>query len=338
MSAIATPPLSQPTARASVLDHPGHRSLFAPDQLTFGLIMPLETYPNTPAPTMKDHLRMARLADESGFSALWMRDVPFYDPGYGDVGQVFESLVYIAALATVTRHIALGTAGIVLPIREPKILAKQVTSIDQISAGRMLLGLSSGDRPADYPLFGIDFETRGERFREAFDVYRAVTEQKFSRFTSVHFGQSKGHQELVPKAPFGRTPTIAIGRAQQSLQWIARHMDGLIAPSPHPDGLPEFVEEWRSLVRAAHGPEAFKPLGIAGYLDLAEERDLPFQRLRAGFRTGTKGLVDFLEVAKSAGVNHVALNPKVSRRPYLDLMSELAEEVLPHFPSLQLGR
>jgi len=198
----------------------------------------------------------------------------------------------------------------------------------------MVLGLSSGDRPAEYPLFDIDFATRGERFRDAYDVYRAVTEQDFPTFRSPRFGKSHGHLDLVPKPPFGRTPSIAIGRGQQSIDWIAANMDGLITPSPAIDDLPAFVADWRSHVRAAHGEAAFKPIGIAGYLDLVENRDHPFQRTRAGFRTGSRALAQFLEAARAAGVSHAALNPKVSRRPYAELMADLAEVVLPSFTSL----
>lgn len=137
----------------------------------------------------------------------------------------------------------------------------------------------------------------------------------------THFGRSKGEVDLVPKPPFDRTPAIAVGRAQQSSDWIARHMDGFIAPSPPVDQLDSFASAWRSAVEAAHGEGAFRPLGIAGYLDLVEDRDHPLQQLRAGFRSGSRALVAFLRRAQAAGIHHVAFNPKVSRRPYGDLMS-----------------
>jgi luciferase-type oxidoreductase len=319
---------------AAPIQHPGNRRLFAKDRLTVGLILPLETHPDTPAPTMRGHMQMAQKADEYGIGALWMRDVPFYDPAYGDTGQVFEPLIYIASLAAATKSIALGTAGIVLPLREPKILAKQVTSLDHLSGGRMVLGLSSGDRPAEYPLFDIDFETRGERFRDAYEIYRTVTDQDFPTFRSHRFGKSHGHLDLLPKPPFDRTPSIAIGRGQQSIEWIAENMDGFIAPSPAVENLPVFAREWANLVRSLHGENTFKPIGIAGYLDLVEDRNHPFQRIRAGFRSGSLALADFLETARAAGVNHAALNPKVSRRPYDELMADLAEHVIPSFPSI----
>ncbi|MBF0889360.1 TIGR03571 family LLM class oxidoreductase [Gluconobacter sp. LMG 1745] len=314
--------------------HPGFRRLFAPGHLTIGLIMPLETYPGRPGPTMNGHLEMARLADSSALGALWMRDIPFYDPHYGDVGQVFESLIYISALSAVTTSITLGTAGIILPFREPKILAKQVMSLDHLSDGRMVLGLSSGDRPAEYPIFDIDYSTRGERFRDAFNVYKSISENDFPTFFSSRFGKSEGTHDLIPKAAFEQVPSIAVGRSQQSLDWIARHMDGLLVPSPPVSSIKSFVTEWQTHVRETSGSRSFKPLGIAGYLDLVEDRDYPFEAIRSGFRSGSRTLASFLEVARDAGVNHVAFNPSISRRPYTDIMDNIIEDILPYFPAL----
>lgn len=156
--------LPEADAATALARHAGFRRLFAPGEMTLGLIMPLETYPNSGVPTMEAHLDTARHAEAIGISGLWMRDIPFFDPQYGDAGQVFEPLTYITALTAVTNSITLGTAGIVLPFREPNLLARQIASIDQLSGGRMIAGLSSGDRPKEYPLFDIDFDTRAERF------------------------------------------------------------------------------------------------------------------------------------------------------------------------------
>ncbi|WP_413657957.1 LLM class oxidoreductase [Paraburkholderia phenoliruptrix] len=318
---------------ATLAGQPGFARVFSPKKLTVGLILPLETHPNSPTPTMRDHISMAQKADDLGFAALWMRDVPFYDPHYGDVGQVFDPVPYIGYLAAFTSKIALGTAGIVLPMREPLILAKQIASLDQLSGGRVVLGLSSGDRPAEYPLFGIDFETRGERFRDAFTVYKSVLEESFPRFASSRFGSSWGAHDLIPKPPFGRTPAIAVGRAQQSLAWIAKNMDGFIGSSPVPEQLPAYARQWHTEVTEFCGSERFKPLGVGGFLDLVENRNEPLIRTRGGLRSGSASLAEFLQDAQEAGVNHIALNPKISRRPYAELMDELASEVLAHFPS-----
>ncbi|MBQ5949272.1 LLM class oxidoreductase [Massilia sp. ST3] len=314
--------------------HPGFQRLFRPGELTVGLILPLETHPRRPAPTMAGHLQMARRAEQLGFGALWMRDVPFYDPAYGDVGQVYEPMVYMAYLAAATTRIVLGTAGIVLPTREPLILAKQATSLDQLSGGRLVLGLSSGDRTSDYPMFGIDFASRGERYREAYGVLRSVTEERFPAYVSEHFGRAGGSLELVPRPAFGRIPSIAVGRSQQSLAWLAEHLDGHLAFVPAPEELAPLVRLWRTEVARAAGEAAFKPIGIGGFFDLSDDPDQPFQRIHGGFRAGRNGLRDYLLLAREAGVSHMALNPKVSRQPYAEIMDQLSESVLPVFPAL----
>lgn len=313
--------------------HPGFQRLFRPGALTVGLILPLETHPGRPAPSMRDHVAMAQRADELGFGALWMRDVPFYDPEYGDVAQIFEPMVYIGYLAAFTRRIVLGTTGIVLPTHEPMYLAKQATSLDQLSGGRLVLGLSSGDRQSDYPMLGIDFDSRGERYRDAWSVFRPLTEESFPRFQSDYFGGSRGELDLIPKPAFSRIPSIAVGRSQQSTQWLAENMDGLLAFAPNPVNLGRVFDDWHTHVLAAGGEDAFKPLGIGGFLHLSADPDEPFRRIPGGLRAGRNGLVEYLKQAQSAGFSHAALNPKVSPQPYAEIMEELAEYVLPHFPS-----
>ena len=128
--------------------HRGFARVFQPGRLTFGFIAPLEGYPDSPAPTMRHHLAMARKADEAGFAALWLRDVPFYDPSFGDVGQVFDPMVYAGFLAGVTSRIAIGTAGIIMPLRDPLAIAKQATvsATSATTCGQTRMKLWSSDR------------------------------------------------------------------------------------------------------------------------------------------------------------------------------------------------
>ncbi len=280
---------------------------------------------------MRDHIAMARKAEGIGVAALWARDIPFFDPAYGDIGQIFDPLISIGHLAAATRNIALGTAGIVLPLREPLLLAKQINSLDHLTDGRFIAGMSSGDRPSEYPIFGIDFETRGERFREAFGVYRNVGERSFPHFSSARFGRGDGSLDLLPKPQYGRTPAIAIGRSQQSLEWIAENMDGFLGFVPDPDQLNEFGKNWRDLMPRSVSGVNRKPLAFGGFLYLHTDPRYPFRRIRGGFAIGSRALRDLLEQARDAGIHHVALNPKVTPRPYDDILDELGSIVLPAF-------
>jgi len=119
-----------------------YNQVFRPDRLSLGLVLPLEAYAVGAKPTLKGHLETAQLAEGLGFSALWLRDVPFNEPSFGDVGPIFDPFVYLGALATVTDRIALGTASIVLPLRHPAHVAKAAASADVRSGGRLLLGIN----------------------------------------------------------------------------------------------------------------------------------------------------------------------------------------------------
>ena len=67
--------------------------VFPDNKLTVGLITPLEAYPGSPFPTLRDHQTLAKKAEDAGFASIWVRDVPFYDPNFGDVIRPTVSLL-----------------------------------------------------------------------------------------------------------------------------------------------------------------------------------------------------------------------------------------------------
>ena len=73
--------------------------VFRPGRLTLGLVVPLEHYANSPVPSMRQHLERAQLAESLGFASLWLRDVPFNVPSFGDAGQLFDPFTYLGFLA-----------------------------------------------------------------------------------------------------------------------------------------------------------------------------------------------------------------------------------------------
>jgi len=160
-----------------------YNKTFQPERLSIGLVVPLESYPTTVVPTMERHIERVQLADKLGFAALWLRDVPFNVPSFGDTGQGFDPFVYLGLLSGATRDIALCTGSIILPLRHPAHVAKSAASADQLSGGRLLLGVASGDRPEEYPAMNMTFPDRGERFRESFAYIRAMADDYPSHWT-----------------------------------------------------------------------------------------------------------------------------------------------------------
>jgi len=325
---------SQPCSRAiapELQQHPGYARVFKQGHLTFGFIAPLESYPNSPGPTLQYHAQMAQRVDEAGFSAIWLRDVPFYDPNFGDVGQILDPLVYAGYLAAVTKHIAIGTAGIVLPLRDPLIVAKQAASLDQLLGGRFILGLATGDRPIEYPAFGLDFDNRAERFRDALDIIRATTQSHWAKHTSRFYGQLNGEIDLVPKPVGTRLPTLIVGHAGQTQEWIGEHSDGLLSYSSNPALIPQVIERWRAVC----GNDVYKPYGYGTLFDLDRDPNHPVQAGRV-LRAGRNALIEHWKRQQDQGVGHVALHFKPQRRPAAEVIDELAEYLLPHFPSITL--
>ncbi len=196
--------------------HPGFRRVFSPGRMTIGFMMPLARLENG-VPDMTGQLEIAARADELGFAAIWARDVPFFDPSFGDAGQVYDPWVWLGMLAARTRRITLGTAGIVLPLRHPFHTAKAAFTLDAVSTGRFILGAASGDRRAEFPAFGKDHDTRGKAYREAVEAIRGAA-ASFPALSGP-FGHVTG-LDMLPKPAFARLPILAIGSAHLSL--IAR--------------------------------------------------------------------------------------------------------------------
>lgn len=319
------------TSAPELQQHRGYARVFQPGHLTFGFIAPLESYPNSPGPTLQDHAQLARRVDEAGFSAIWLRDVPFYDPNFGDVGQILDPLVYAGFLAGVTRNIAIGTAGIVLPLRDPLIVAKQAASIDQLLGGRFILGLATGDRPVEYPAFGLDFNNRAERFRDALAIIRAATETHWPVHASQFYGQLQGDIDLIPKPVGPRMPTIIVGQAGQSLEWIGENTDGILSYISNPILIPQIIERWRTVC----SPGIYKPYGYGTLFDLDRDPNCPVQAGRV-LRAGRNALIEHWKRQQDQGVGHVALHFKPQRRHASEVIDELGEYLLPHFPSASL--
>lgn len=329
--------MSTTERRRAFLQHPGFSRLFAPGRLTLGFLLPLEGYPDDPMPTLRDHARLARLADQLGFAALWARDVPFYDPGFNDAGQVFEPFTYLGYLAGITQHLTLATGSAVITLRHPLHLAKMAASVDQLSDGRLVLGVASGDRPVEYPAFGLEseFERRGERFRDAFEMFRLAGETNFPLGEFRRFGDLQGQADLVPKPVHGRIPALVTGRSRQTVDWIAAKADGwfyYFVPAEH---VPALTRVWREALDEIGGRELFKPFAQGLFFELASDPAQPPRPIHAGLSCGRRALVDYLGQLQDAGVNHLALNLRPSRRPASEVVQELGEFVLPHFPSLQ---
>lgn len=309
-----------------------YNGTFKPNQLSIGIVVPIENYSTSPIPSMKDHVKRARLAEEVGFKALWVRDVPFHVPSFGDAGQTYDPFTYLGYLAAHTTDIALGVASIALPLHHPLHVAKSAATIDQLSGGRLILGVASGDRFDEYPAMGIDYLQRGELFRESF-AYIRKSQESFPILANNQYGSIKGDIDILPKATGHKIPMLITGYSRQSLQWNAEQGDGWMS-YPKNIGQQQYtLQQWRSLIPREQDRD--KPFMQPLYIDLQEKDDYRPQRIHLGLRIGMKYLIEYLQLLQDVGVNHVALNLRFNAEHIEETLSQLGSKLLPHFHSNQ---
>lgn len=306
-----------------------YTTVFKPGQLSLGLVLPLEAHGSVPTPRMEHHIARAQLADALGFASLWLRDVPFNVPSFGDAGQIFDPFVYLGLLSGMTQDIALGVASIILPLRHPAHVAKAAASVDQLSGGRLLLGVASGDRPEEYPALNMSYKERGARFRDSLAYIRAMAETSPTHRGAQ--GTLDGSIDMLPKPSAGRLPVLITGGSQQVPDWVAEHGDGWMTYPRDPAQQRTLVEAYHARAQSAGAPR--KPVMQSLYIDLVAEDDADPHPIHLGFRSGIGFLKSYLAALQAGGINHVALNLRFNAADVDDTLKRLADHVLPHFPT-----
>jgi luciferase-type oxidoreductase len=280
---------------------PGPRpfdQIFAEGRLSLGVVLPIRRQPGAPL-DFREQIALARRAEELGFAAVWVRDVPLNGPWYPETIGHLDPWVALGALSTSTSRIAMGTAATVLPLRHPWHVAKAAASIQALSGQRLLLGLGAGDRPEEFAAFGLRAEDRRALFRENWEkLHNALLHPR-------HLPDLAGDFELRP-TDFLPPPLIAIGSAGQSLEWIARHAAGWATYHREPEQQRDRHHLWRRAVDGA-APGQFRSFSVALRLSI-EQGGGAATAIPLGYHTGETGLVSILGEQRDLGVHHLMLN------------------------------
>jgi luciferase-type oxidoreductase len=302
----------------------GYNLAFRQGQLSLGVIFPIEAH-DSPVPDMHNQIELAQQAERLGFAALWSRDVPLLDPSFGDAGQIYDPWVWLGYVAAHTNTIALATGSIILPLRQPTDLAKAAASVDQLSDGRLIMGVATGDRPVEYSVYKADFDNRDESFRQIFSFIQQNTHR--SDGWDNQLPVRNGSLDLLPKSVREKLPLLVTGHSRQSLEWIAEHADGwLMYPRPAAQQQ-QVVQQWQQTLESKEQP--WKPFAQSLYIDLTEQADTPPTPIHLGYRCGRNHLIQHLLTHRDFGVNHIAINLRFCKRPVDQVMDEIAAEVMP---------
>jgi len=166
--------------------------------LRFGLRIPSYAPPGLTYQRSRDLVDYCRRVDELPFEDIWVIDHLLVSKGVYGVSWL-DALSTLAAAAAVTKRVGLGTAALVLPLRHPVILAKEIASLHMISGGRFRFGVAVGWDPDEFAATGVALKERGRRTDEALRLIRLLLTEEDVTFTG-HFWQV-ANLTIYPRVP-----------------------------------------------------------------------------------------------------------------------------------------
>ena len=201
---------------------------------------------------------LASQAEALGFDSLWLPDHLLYRfPGAPPTGQ-WECWSTLAALAVATRRLALGTLVSATSFRNPALLARMADTVDEISGGRLVLGLGAGYHEPEYRAYGYPYDHRASRFEEALTIVHGLLRHGHIDFAG-HFHTARDC-ESRPRGPRPSGPPIVIGtRGERMLRLTARLADGWNTWLAFGDNRPAAIAPLRATVDAACQAEGRDP-------------------------------------------------------------------------------
>jgi probable F420-dependent oxidoreductase len=171
-----------------------------------------------------EYVAMARRAEELGFDSLWVGDHLLYRFADGSARGPWDAWTLLAGLAAATSRIPLGPLVACTAFHNPAVLAKQAATVDEISGGRLILGLGAGWNETEFRAFGLPFDRRVSRFEEAFTIIRSLLREGQIDFEGTFY--SVRDCELLPRSPRAGGPPLMVGSiGERMLRITAPHVD-----------------------------------------------------------------------------------------------------------------
>ena len=167
---------------------------------------------------------VAQTAEGAGLDSIWVYDhLLFRSPGEPTTG-IYECWSMLAALAADTSRVEIGTIVLAIPFRNPALLAKMAVTVDEISGGRLILGIGAGWNEPEFDAFGIPFDHRVGRFEEALQIILPLLREGKVDFHGRYYQADDA--VLVPRGPRPSGPPILIaGRRPRMLRLTVEHAD-----------------------------------------------------------------------------------------------------------------
>src|SRR5574338_371746 len=217
--------------------------------MKIGLMLPMGDDEVLGRPAPFQELRdLAIAADESGLDSVWAADHVMFRGSDGSLSGIHECWTVLSAIAAVTRRVEIGPLVLATPFRNPALTAKMAATLDEVSNGRLILGLGCGWHDPEFEAFGIGFDHPVSRFEEALAIILPMLRDG----TASHNGRwySAKAAPLLPPGPRpGGPPILIAGKRPRMMRLVAKHADMWNAAWYGP---PETAGELRERVTRLH--------------------------------------------------------------------------------------
>lgn len=192
--------------------------------------------------------QVASTAEQCGLDSIWVGDHLLYRDDEGAARGPFECWSALAALAEATERVTLGPLVAATSFHAPGILAKKAATVDDISGGRLVLGLGAGWNQVEYRAFGFPYDRRVDRFEEAFTIIRTLIRRGAIDHQGEHY--TLRDCELVPR-PRADLPLMVGSNGARMLAITLPHVDMWNTWHTHYGNRPEGIETLTATVDEA---------------------------------------------------------------------------------------
>ena len=273
--------------------------------MKIGLMLPLGQSETDGWPTLR---AMALAAEDSGLDSVWGADhLIFRDEG--ETEGIHECWTVLTAVAAITERVELGPMVLALPFRNPALVAKMATELDEVSGGRLILGLGCGWHEPEFTEFDYPFDHRVGRFEEGMRIVAPLLRDGEVEFSGEYHRAST---ELLPRPiRAGGPPILIAGKQPRMLRIVAEFADQWNGAWY---GFPEAADDLRTRIANLHAAldEAGRAhdsieltAGILVSFATEPDPDIPEKAMRGSIEEIADGLAGYAELGVSHLIAHI---------------------------------
>jgi len=280
-------------------------------------------------------LSVAKTAETLGFDSIWVSDhivIPESHKGFGKV--FYEPLTTLTYIAALTTKIRLGTSVIILPYRNPIVLAKMVSTLDVLSNGRVILGVGAGWLKEEFQALGVSYEKRGAMTDEYIQILKMLWSQDKPKFTGLF--SNVADINFLPKPIQKPYPPIWIGgHSRKAVERAVNLGHGWHPVGLTPDEIKEKAKYINKLLVEKKGRKSDFVISLRKNLQIKRDSEKEIKEIKEAdereiLRGTPEKIIEGIEKYKNSGVSHLIFHIlSGSLEGILEAMEFFSREIKP---------